>query len=336
MDVFVRCPLHQRGNRISWYTKIALYIWCGLCLERVYVHHQIRCIYMCVSCCNQTIGYHHRVQYSFESWSLFFTFWVETLFFSNYMVPFFVLQFSSYILFFATYVSWWPFLHAGHAHVAEALRVPLHVFFTMPWTWVLFFNKVIRQQGARLNEVYAIFLFFNVCSVCLCSPTSEFPHPLSQVHHSAANRVREHICYCVMLADNNKIVIDFEMDFVFWVSLQLSYQVVDSLIWWGIRDIVNDFRKKKLKLRPITYLSGPQLSASKVPTGYIWSPHLVPKPKGAQSLFLIIREVADICAICCVDDTVNALFIQILVVLCRLGTLDWCGWILFSEHVSRL
>ncbi|TQD72743.1 hypothetical protein C1H46_041711 [Malus baccata] len=34
----------------------------------------------------------------------------------------------------------------GHSHVAEALKVPLHIFFTMPWT-----------------------------------PTSEFPHPLSRV-----------------------------------------------------------------------------------------------------------------------------------------------------------
>lgn len=100
----------------------------------------------------------------------------------------------------------------GHVHVAEALKVPLHIFFTMPWT-----------------------------------PTSEFPHPLSRVHHLAANR--------------------------------LSYQVVDSLIWWGIRDLINDFRKKKLNLRPITYLSGSQLSVSKLPTGYIWSPQLVPKPK---------------------------------------------------------
>ncbi|KAH6556212.1 hypothetical protein KP509_1Z197200 [Ceratopteris richardii] len=79
------------------------------------------------------------------------------------------------------------------------------------------------------------------------TPTSEFPHPLARVHHSAANR--------------------------------LSYQVVDSLLWWGIRDIINDFRKKRLNLRPITYLSGIQTSASKIPTGYIWSPHLVPKPK---------------------------------------------------------
>lgn len=46
-----------------------------------------------------------------------------------------------------------------------------------------------------------------------------------------------------------------------------------------MRDIINDFRKKKLKLRPVSYLSGyhdPQA----VPHGYIWSPHLVPKPRG--------------------------------------------------------
>ncbi|KAJ6723954.1 STEROL 3-BETA-GLUCOSYLTRANSFERASE [Salix koriyanagi] len=100
----------------------------------------------------------------------------------------------------------------GHTHVAEALKVPLHIFFTMPWT-----------------------------------PTSEFPHPLSRVKQSAGYR--------------------------------LSYQIVDSMIWLGIRDMINDLRKKKLKLRPVTYLSGSQGSDSNVPYGYIWSPHLVPKPK---------------------------------------------------------
>ncbi|KAL0461036.1 UNVERIFIED_CONTAM: Sterol 3-beta-glucosyltransferase UGT80A2 [Sesamum latifolium] len=100
----------------------------------------------------------------------------------------------------------------GHTHVAEALKVPIHIFFTMPWT-----------------------------------PTSEFPHPLSRVKQSAGYR--------------------------------LSYQIVDSLIWLGIRDMINDVRKKKLKLRPITYLSGSQGSESDIPHGYIWSPHLVPKPK---------------------------------------------------------
>ncbi|XP_061970009.1 sterol 3-beta-glucosyltransferase UGT80A2-like isoform X1 [Populus nigra] len=100
----------------------------------------------------------------------------------------------------------------GHTHVAEALKVPLHIFFTMPWT-----------------------------------PTSEFPHPLSRVKQPAGYR--------------------------------LSYQIVDSMIWLGIRDMINDLRKKKLKLRPVTYLSGSQGSDSDVPHGYLWSPHLVPKPK---------------------------------------------------------
>lgn len=44
--------------------------------------------------------------------------------------------------------------------------------------------------------------------------------------------------------------------------------------------MINDLRKKKLKLRPVTYLSGSQGYDSDVPYGYIWSPHLVPKPKG--------------------------------------------------------
>ncbi|KAG8648352.1 hypothetical protein MANES_09G183500v8 [Manihot esculenta] len=100
----------------------------------------------------------------------------------------------------------------GHTHVAEALKVPIHIFFTMPWT-----------------------------------PTSEFPHPLS--------RVKQPVAY------------------------KLSYQIVDSMIWLGIRNIINEFRKKKLKLRPVTYLSGYYSSSPDLPYGYIWSPHLVPKPK---------------------------------------------------------
>ncbi|KAI3470392.1 hypothetical protein Pfo_027055 [Paulownia fortunei] len=100
----------------------------------------------------------------------------------------------------------------GHTHVAEALKVPLHIIFTMPWT-----------------------------------STSEFPHPLS--------RVKQQVGY------------------------RLSYQIVDALIWMGIRDMINEFRKKKLRLRPVTYLSGSYSSPPDIPHAYIWSPHLVPKPK---------------------------------------------------------
>ncbi|KAI3464675.1 hypothetical protein Pfo_021338 [Paulownia fortunei] len=99
----------------------------------------------------------------------------------------------------------------GHAHVAEALGVPLHIFFTMPWT-----------------------------------PTYAFPHPLARVPQSAG----------------------------YW----LSYILVDLLIWWGIRGHINDFRKNKLKLAPIAYFSTYHGSISHLPTGYMWSPHVVPKP----------------------------------------------------------
>ncbi|KAL2467926.1 Sterol 3-beta-glucosyltransferase UGT80B1 [Forsythia ovata] len=100
----------------------------------------------------------------------------------------------------------------GHAHVAESLGVPLHIFFTMPWT-----------------------------------PTYAFPHPFARVPQSAG----------------------------YW----LSYILVDLLIWWGIRGYINDFRKKKLKLAPIAYFSTYHGSISHLPTGYMWSPHVVSKPE---------------------------------------------------------
>jgi hypothetical protein len=62
--------------------------------------------------------------------------------------------------------------------------------------------------------------------------------------------------------------------------LQLSYQIVDSFVWLGIRDMINDLRKRKLKLRPVTYLSGTHAYSNNIPHAYIWSPYLVPKPKG--------------------------------------------------------
>ncbi|MCO5550843.1 hypothetical protein L7F22_004336 [Adiantum nelumboides] len=100
----------------------------------------------------------------------------------------------------------------GHVHVAEYLDVPLHIFFTMPWT-----------------------------------PTNEFPHPLARVKRQAG----------------------------YW----MSYHVVDSLIWWGMRSSVNEFRVKELKLNPMKYFNWKQGSIANLPTGYMWSPHLVPKPK---------------------------------------------------------
>ncbi|KAK6792295.1 hypothetical protein RDI58_011376 [Solanum bulbocastanum] len=87
-------------------------------------------------------------------------------------------------------------------------------------------------------------------------PTYEFPHPLARVPQAAA----------------------------YW----LSYIVVDLLIWWGIRGLINEFRKKKLNLPPVAYFSTYHGSLSHFPTGYMWSPHVVPKPKDWGSLVDIV------------------------------------------------
>uniref|UniRef100_A0ACD5VVH2 Uncharacterized protein n=1 Tax=Avena sativa TaxID=4498 RepID=A0ACD5VVH2_AVESA len=108
----------------------------------------------------------------------------------------------------------------GHLHIAEALGVPLHIFFTFPWT-----------------------------------PTNEFPHPLARTPQSATYR--------------------------------LSYLIVDLIIWWGTRGFINNFRKK-LNLAPIAYFSTYHGSISHLPTGYMWSPHLMPKPKDWGSLVDVV------------------------------------------------
>lgn len=115
------------------------------------------------------------------------------------------------------------------------------------------------------------------------------------------------IIFCSLFSYNVFFILYWEVFHFIWLFsfiflhsesfVQLSYQIVDSLIWLGIRDMINDFRKKKLKLRPVTYLSGAQGSASDVPYGYIWSPHLVPKPKGRflRFLFVIAKIVVQFC-----------------------------------------
>lgn len=55
--------------------------------------------------------------------------------------------------------------------------------------------------------------------------------------------------------------------------------------------MINEFRKKELKLRPVTYLSNSYSSPPDIPYAYIWSPHLVPKPKGNFSLSHFIRKL---------------------------------------------
>lgn len=74
---------------------------------------------------------------------------------------------------------------------------------------------------------------------------------------------------------------------IFTLHIQLSYLILDLIIWWGTRGFINDFRKK-LNLPPIAYFSTYHGSISHLPTGYMWSPQLMPKPKGSLILLYII------------------------------------------------
>ncbi|XP_057773391.1 sterol 3-beta-glucosyltransferase UGT80B1-like [Salvia miltiorrhiza] len=95
----------------------------------------------------------------------------------------------------------------GSKDIAEALDVPLHIMFTVPWT-----------------------------------PTRAFPHPFTQ----RAGR--------------------------------LSYALADLMIWLGIRGFINEVRTNKLNLGPIGYFNSGHVSISQLPTSYMWSPHVLPKP----------------------------------------------------------
>ncbi|KAH9691749.1 Sterol 3-beta-glucosyltransferase UGT80B1 [Citrus sinensis] len=164
----------------------------------------------------------------------------------------------------------------GHAHVAEALGVPIHIFFTMPWTAILNCKMGRYRTRASMNrntheishgQLHVIVKTWLISSKTLFEtsylllfsidrPTYEFPHPLARVPQSAG----------------------------YW----LSYIIVDLLIWWGIRSYINDFRKRKLKLPPIAYFSTYHGSISHLPTAYMWSPHLVPKPSDWGSLVAVV------------------------------------------------
>ena len=127
----------------------------------------------------------------------------------------------------------------------------------------------------------------------ICRPTNEFPHPLARVPQNTGYWVFTFVWSLKFLSHAK---FSFHVSAVQLISLvtmfhhhycivQLSYIIVELLIWWGIRGSINEFRRKKLNLPPIAYFSTYRGSISHLPTAYMWSPSVVPKPKGTmQSL----------------------------------------------------
>ncbi|UJR32308.1 hypothetical protein I4U23_019772 [Adineta vaga] len=85
------------------------------------------------------------------------------------------------------------------------------------------------------------------------TPTTEFPHPLANIESSIGPKEKINL---------------------------YSYDVIEMLTWTGMRDIVNNFRKKTLGLRELHVRQAINVLIDEyVPHTYCWSPSLVVKPK---------------------------------------------------------
>lgn len=84
------------------------------------------------------------------------------------------------------------------------------------------------------------------------SPTQQFPHPLANIKQS-----------------------NVEANYTNF----MSYPLVEMVQWQGLGDLINRFRVKILGLEAMSTLWAPgQLFRLRVPTTYLWSPSLIPKP----------------------------------------------------------
>ena len=84
-----------------------------------------------------------------------------------------------------------------------------------------------------------------------CSPTTVYPHPFAGLESGQSQPLENY----------------------------LSYGAVDLLIWIGIHDLVNAFRRDALGLPPLSLVEGPgMLEDHAVPFTYLWPDALVPRP----------------------------------------------------------
>ncbi|KAJ5999808.1 hypothetical protein N7481_000217 [Penicillium waksmanii] len=85
------------------------------------------------------------------------------------------------------------------------------------------------------------------------SPTQSVPHPLAIISHN----------------DCKPTVVSF-----------VSYAIMDMMIWEGLGDLVNKFRKNVLSLDALDSITAPSLLPRlEIPFSYLWSPALLSKPK---------------------------------------------------------
>ncbi|KAH1845171.1 hypothetical protein KXX54_009626 [Aspergillus fumigatus] len=84
------------------------------------------------------------------------------------------------------------------------------------------------------------------------TPTQAFPHPLANVRPTRTKRS---------------------------VANFASYAIVEMMLYEGLGDLLNKFRKRELGLDPLDAFRGPGIVQKlRIPFTYLWSPALLPKP----------------------------------------------------------
>ncbi|KAK1942154.1 Sterol 3-beta-glucosyltransferase UGT80B1 [Phytophthora citrophthora] len=96
-------------------------------------------------------------------------------------------------------------------------------------------------------------------------PTTAFPHPLSNMPYTGKPKKINY----------------------------MTYKLVDLLMWQGTEGMVNAFRTDVLDLRKIRKGEGGRdiLLDLAIPHAFMWSPHLVPKPKDWGKIYDVIGTV---------------------------------------------
>ncbi|KAJ6025255.1 UDP-glucosesterol transferase [Penicillium canescens] len=85
------------------------------------------------------------------------------------------------------------------------------------------------------------------------SPTQSFPHPLANIRSQKTKPS---------------------------VANFASYGIVEVMMWEGLGDLINHFRKKELGLDPLDAIRAPSMiHRLQIPYTYLWSPSLLPKPR---------------------------------------------------------
>lgn len=130
----------------------------------------------------------------------------------------------------------------SHVHLAEAMGVPLHMFFTMPWT-----------------------------------PTSTFPHPMGNAAYTELKGKDTKTKELVDTFADYKKNMGKKAKSGWRNNNVYTYKKVEMVMHVGMGNILSRFRKE-FGLSAKWDGGAGILNAREVPFAYLWSPSLIPKP----------------------------------------------------------